>query len=158
MSEKLGVIEHSCLVLSHCFFSLEIVGLVHAGSNPNMQPQTSQSGGVPGTWISSTLASLLDSVPNNPAFASEGGALITKAFQRVSSFKTEQASTQQGQVQLQSTSSVVAQQKRVGANGRNGVGFMFVSFLVGLVAFAWIFIIGTALKVFKGLWGRFVPS
>jgi hypothetical protein len=130
------------------------VGLVHAGSDTNLQPQTSQSVGVPAAWFSSTLASLLDSVPNSPAFASEGGVLITKAFQRVTSFKGEQTSTQQGQVQVEQTSSIVVQQnRRVGVNGRNGTGFMFVSFLVGLVAFMWIFIIGTALRVFKGIWG-----
>jgi hypothetical protein len=135
-------------------FSMLNVGLVHAGSDTNLQPQTSQSVGVPAAWFSSTLASLLDSVPNSPAFASEGGVLITKAFQRVTSFKGEQTSTQQGQVQVEQTSSIVVQQnRRVGVNGRNGTGFMFVSFLVGLVAFMWIFIIGTALRVFKGIWG-----
>lgn len=123
-----------------------------------MQPQASQSGGVPETWYSSTLASLLDSVPNSPAFASEGGALITKAFQRVASIKREPVGPQQGQVQVQHTTSVVVQQRRVGVNGGNGAGFMFVSFLVGLVAFMWIFIIGTALRIFKGLWGRFISS
>ncbi|KAJ4753032.1 NAC domain-containing protein 17 [Rhynchospora pubera] len=133
-------------------------GHVHLGSDPNMQPQTSHSGGDPETWFGSTLASFLDSVPNSPAFASEGGALITKAFQRVSSFKREQVGTQQCAVQVQQTTSVVVQQRRRGVNGSNSRGFMFVSFLVALVGFMWIFIIGTALKVFKGLWGRFVSS
>ncbi|KAJ3696522.1 hypothetical protein LUZ61_000227 [Rhynchospora tenuis] len=134
-------------------------GHIRAGSDPNMQPQTSHSGGVPETWFGSTFASFLDSVPNSPAFASEGGALITKAFQRVSSFKREQTGTQQCAVQVQQTTSVVVQQRRrVGVNGSNSRGFMFVSFLVALVAFIWIFIIGTALKVFKGLWGRFASS
>ncbi|KAJ4793977.1 NAC domain-containing protein 17 [Rhynchospora pubera] len=133
-------------------------GQVHLGSDPNMQPQTSHSGGDPETWFGSTLASFLDSVPNSPAFASEGGALITKAFQRVSSFKREQVDTQQCAVQVQQTTSVVVQQRRRGVNGSNSRGFMFVSFLVALVGFMWIFIIGTALKVFKGLWGRFVSS
>ncbi|KAG0448731.1 hypothetical protein HPP92_027698 [Vanilla planifolia] len=97
------------------------------------------------SWYSSTLWSLLDSVPSRPALASEG-ALISRAIERVSSFRTAQ----------------IHSQDAGGASGRRrreaDRGFVFISVLVGLGALFWVLAIGAVYKVMKGLWGRFISS
>ncbi|ONK81861.1 uncharacterized protein A4U43_C01F33620 [Asparagus officinalis] len=98
-----------------------------------------------GSWFNSTLMAFLDSVPSSPAFASEN-ALISRALERVSSFRAEQ-------IQEAGNPPAVARRE-----DRKIGGFLFVSFLVGLGAVTWVLVVGTALKVIKGLWGRFASS
>ncbi|KAJ3694697.1 hypothetical protein LUZ60_000074 [Juncus effusus] len=49
-------------------------------------------------------------------------------------------------------------QERRGERKGGGGGFVFVSLMVVFLAVIWIFMIGAAMKIFKGLWGYFVSS
>lgn len=96
------------------------------------------------SWFNSALSGFLHSVPSSPAFASEN-ALISRAFERVSSFRAAQ----------------VNPQRRGAASGghrNNDRGYLFISVLVGIGAVFWVLTVGAAFKVFKGLWGRFISS
>ncbi|KAG1363315.1 NAC domain-containing protein 17 [Cocos nucifera] len=139
----------------HVIMSPPAPGIVNA-STPNVGVNTQgQFGSVRGasdSWFSSALSALLDSVPSSPAIASEN-ALISRAFQRVSSFRAGQIGAQEPNATT--GGGIVASGRQRGSH--NG-GFVFISFLVGLVAVFWVLTIGVALKVFKGLWGKFISS
>ncbi|PKU74422.1 NAC domain-containing protein 17 isoform X2 [Dendrobium catenatum] len=96
------------------------------------------------SWFNSTLSGFLHSVPSSPAFASEN-ALISRAFERVSSFRAAQVNPQQ-------------RASASGGHRSNDRGYLFISGLVGIVAVFSVLIVGTAFQVFKGLWGRFISS
>ncbi|XAR62228.1 hypothetical protein NMG60_11016913 [Bertholletia excelsa] len=68
-------------------------GLVCDGSSENLltgvnqnENQSSEDRDKGGSWLSSALWALVDSIPTTPASASESTALVNKAFERVSSF------------------------------------------------------------------------
>lgn len=100
------------------------------------------------SWFNSALSAFLDSVPSSPAIAAES-PLISKALQRVSSFRGRQvpgavvpnAATGNGSVNVR-------------RQGTNSSGFLFISFLVGLGAVIWVLTIGISWKVIKGIWSR----
>lgn len=132
------------------------VGVVYAStpSNPgeNTQGQINSVRGASDSWFGSAFSSLLDSVPSRPAIASEN-ALISRALQRVSSFRAGQIGAQEPNGTTGGGTLASGRQRHT----HNG-GFLFISFLVGLVAVFWVLTIGAALKIFKGLWGKFISS
>lgn len=95
------------------------------------------------SWFNSALAAFLDSVPSSPAFASES-VLISKALERVSSFRSAQGRP--------------LQRSPAGAQRNKDRGYLFISVLVGAAAVLWVFTIGAAFKLFKGLWGKFISA
>lgn len=97
-------------------------------------------------WFTSAINSLLESVPTNPASASEN-ALISRAFERMSSFGAVRIGTREAGVAADTT-------RREGRNG----SFLFLSFLGALWAILWVLMIGTMVKVFKVIVGRFAAS
>lgn len=130
-------------------------GALYASTVPNSteQPpgQVTQEIGVSESWFSSKISAFLDSVPSSPAFASEN-TLINRALERMSSFGSVQSRMLEQNAQTGQGAS--AERRRGGLGG----GFLFISFLGGLGAIFWVLIIGAAVKVFKGLWGRFIAS
>lgn len=117
--------------------------------NEGTQNQGSYTGDSSERWFTSAINSLLESVPTNPASASEN-ALISRALERMSSF---------GAVRIGPRARDVAAD--TGAftrrEGRNG-SVLFLSFLGALWAILWVLMIGTVVKIFKALFGRFVAS
>lgn len=93
------------------------------------------------SWFNSVLSAFLDSVPSSPALASES-ALISRAIERVSSFRAAQ----------------INPQRTGGGHRSNDRGYLFISVLVGIGAVFWVLTIGAAIKIVKGLWGRFISS
>lgn len=114
--------------------------------NEHMGNQGSYTGDPPVPWFTSAINSLLESVPTNPASASEN-ALISRAFERMSSFGAVRIGTREAGVAADTT-------RREGRNG----SFLFLSFLGALWAILWVLMIGTMVKVFKVIVGRFVAS
>ncbi|PKA60390.1 NAC domain-containing protein 78 [Apostasia shenzhenica] len=99
------------------------------------------------SWFSSALSAFLDSVPSSPALASEN-ALISRAIERVSSFRSKQIHALEPDTHSGGSSNNTGIRQQV-----NDRGFLFVSFVVGITAVFWVFTIGAAVKVFKGFWG-----
>ncbi|XP_008796460.2 NAC domain-containing protein 17-like [Phoenix dactylifera] len=131
-------------------------GAVYAStpSNPgdNTQGQISPVRSASDSWFGSALSALLESVPSSPAIASEN-ALISRALRRVSSFRAGQNGAQEPNGTT-GGGTLASGRQRESHNG----GFLFTSFLVGLVAVFWVLTIGAAVKIFKGLWDKFVLS
>lgn len=125
---------------THCYSTSDLDELT--------QRQGNQLGGGSESWFSSTISALLDSVPNSPAFASEN-ALINRALQRMSSF---------GAGQTRAGNAATADATKAGERRGGQNGFLFISFLVGLGAVFWVLTIGTAVKVLRGLWNKFISS
>ncbi|KAJ6793164.1 NAC domain-containing protein 17-like [Iris pallida] len=100
------------------------------------------------SWFSSALSAFLDSVPSSPAIAAES-PLISKAIQRVSSFRGRQIPG--AVVPNAATGNVSVNGRR---RGTNSSGFLFISFLVGLGAVIWVLTIGISWKIIKGIWSR----
>ncbi|XP_072993205.1 NAC domain-containing protein 17-like [Typha latifolia] len=130
-------------------------GLVYTSTPLNhgksAQEQVTPDSNASPSWFNSAFSTLLDSVPSSPAIASEN-AFISKALERVSSFRKQQVGGRDPDTAIDGGTAVPGRRR-----GNNG-GFLFISFLVGLGAVLWILSIGAALKVFKGLWGRFISS
>jgi hypothetical protein len=124
---------------------------LHTGNEP---PQ--QSSNASKSWFNAALSALLDSVPSNPAIAAEiENTIICKTLQRISSFRSQQASNEENTViyrAIKRISSFKSQQAsseepttpviKATRSGR----LVFVSLLVLLAAITWTFITG------KGLW------
>lgn len=136
-------------------FSFACVGALYAStvSNSIEQPlgQVTQELGVSTSWFGSKISAFLDSVPSSPAFASEN-TLINRALERMSSFGAVQSRMLEQNAQTGRDAS--AERRRGGLGG----GFLFISILGGLGAIFWVLIIGAVVKLFKGLWGRFIAS
>ena len=144
------------------------VGLVYAnGSQSDLggvtQGEINSIASPSDSWLSSTLSAFLDSVPSTPALASEN-ALISRALERVSSFRAGQAierimrpgtgqTREAGDAPAATGTSAVTRRQ-----GNQTGGFLFISFLVGLGAVFWVLTIGATIKIIKGLWGRFILS
>ncbi|XP_008796603.2 NAC domain-containing protein 17-like [Phoenix dactylifera] len=141
---------------NHIIMAPPASGIVNASAPSNVgkntQGQFSSVRDDSDSWFSSALSALLDSVPSSPAIASEN-ALISRAFQRVSSFRAGQIGTQEPNAATGGGTVASGRQR-----GSHSGGFLFISFLVGLVAVFWVLTIGAAVKVFKGLWGKFISS
>ncbi|EHA8590457.1 NAC domain-containing protein 17 [Cocos nucifera] len=156
MTSELWTYEQDFRESNHVIIAPPASGAVYAStpSNPgeNTQGQISPVRGASDSWFSSALSSLLDSVPSRPAIASEN-ALISRALQRVSSFRAGQTGAQEPNGTT-GGGTLASGRQRESHNG----GFLFISFLVGLVAIFWVLTIGAALKIFKGLWGKFISS
>ncbi|XXG57527.1 hypothetical protein AAC387_Pa03g4659 [Persea americana] len=114
--------------------------------NEHARNRGSYTGDPPVPWFTSAINSLLESVPTNPASASEN-ALISRAFERMSSFGAVRIGTREAGVAADTT-------RREGRNG----SFLFLSFLGALWAILWVLMIGTMVKVFKVIVGRFAAS
>ena len=153
-------------VISHLYMLLNYVGLMYANgshSDPGgvTQGDINNIASPSESWLSSSLSAFLDSVPSSPALASEN-ALISRALERVSSFRAGQAiehisrtgtrHIREAAAAATGTSAVTRRQ------GNQNGGFLFISFLVGLGAIFWVLTIGATIKVIKGLWGRFTSS
>jgi len=149
--------KHTHVVLpSHASGTLNL----HAANEPpNRSSTASQS------WFNAALSALLDSVPSSPALAAEiENTVINKTLQRISSFRSHQASGEDNTVinrTLHRISSFRSQQVaseqpstptiQVTRGGR----LMFLSLLVILAAVMWTFTAGSAgsaLNFCKGLW------
>jgi len=149
--------KHTHVVLpSHASGTLNL----HAANEPpNRSSTASQS------WFNAALSALLDSVPSSPALAAEiENSVINKTLQRISSFRSHQASGEENTVinrTLHRISSFRSQQAaseqlsttriQVTRGGR----LMFISLLVILAAVMWTFTAGSAgsaLNFCKGLW------
>lgn len=102
------------------------------------------------SWFSSALSAFLDSVPSSPALAAER-PFISKALQRVSSFRTGQIPGGAVVPNAATGNGPVTGRRR----GTNNSGFLFISFLVGLGAVIWVLTIGISWKIVKGIWSRF---
>ncbi|WOL12386.1 NAC domain-containing protein [Canna indica] len=132
-------------------------GFAYASSSSTIEQTLGQNtrvdgSGTSGSWMSSALSTLLDSVPSSPALASEN-TFIGRALERVSSFRA-------GQISINDQNTTTGGQSLVsGRRGgsRNG-GVLFISFLVGLSAVFWVFTVGATIKVLKGFWSRFSSS
>ena len=152
-------------VISHLYMLLNYVGLVLSQSDPGgvTQGDINNIASPSESWLSSTFSAFLDSVPSSPALASEN-ALISRALERVSSFRAGQAIVR---ISRPETGQIREARDAPGATGTSAVtrrqgnqngGFLFISFLVGLGAVFWFLTIGATIKVIKGLWGRFISS
>ncbi|XP_077212389.1 NAC domain-containing protein 17-like [Tasmannia lanceolata] len=142
---------------SHVFMAPPTSGVVYDGSSTDVSGETHKPEGGEGdgseSWFTSSIHTLLDSIPSHPASASEN-ALINRAFERMSSF---------GAVRVGDREMAVAVGVGVGAavgrrRGRGNGGFFFVSFLGAMWAVLWLLMIGTTLKVFKSFLGWFIAS
>lgn len=129
-------------------------GVIRDGNLVNthggMQTQVGSRVDASEPWFTSAISTLLESIPTNPASASEN-ALISRALERMSSF---------GSIRIRPTNTGVAADVDTAIrrrDGRNG-GILFISFLGALWAVLWVLMIGTAVKVFKAFFGRFVAS
>ncbi|KAG0457613.1 hypothetical protein HPP92_022770 [Vanilla planifolia] len=123
-------------------------GFVNAAGTANLDADGEISNvESPHSWLSSALSAFLNSVPSSPALASDN-ALIYRAIERVSSFRGVQTSQVSGTLSE-------GQNINRGKQPANK-GFLFISVLVGIGAVFWVLTIGAAIKIVKGLWGRFI--
>ncbi|XP_010243336.1 PREDICTED: NAC domain-containing protein 17-like [Nelumbo nucifera] len=126
-------------------------GVIHAANSANpsetRQNQGSNGRASPDSWFASALWSFVESIPTNPASASES-ALINRAFERMSSF---------GRVQISARNGNVARGRAAQTRGGNR-GFLFLAFLGVLCAVLWAMMIGTTFKVFKTFLWRYISS
>lgn len=89
------------------------------------------------SWFSSALWSFVESIPTTPASASEN-ALVTKAFERMSSF---------GRVK---TKTAAGNPTTCGRRVQKFIGGMFSFSVIGVVcALLWV-LIGASVKLFQG--------
>ncbi|XP_023772241.1 NAC domain-containing protein 17 [Lactuca sativa] len=90
-----------------------------------------------GSWFSTALWSFVDSIPTTPASASEGSALVNKAFERMSSFSRGR------NVNLAAAAASAANGsglKRLEKPSSRGRGIVFFSVLGVLFAILWVFV------------------
>ncbi|XP_057490360.1 NAC domain-containing protein 17-like [Actinidia eriantha] len=112
--------------------------------NENQNQNQNQSGNVDDSgdsWLTSALWSFVESVPTTPASASEGAALVNRAFERMSSFGRVRASAGATSV---AAGNPVATLRRSGS--RHSRGFFFYAVLGVLCAILWV-LIGTSVRV-----------
>ncbi|RCV12305.1 hypothetical protein SETIT_2G258300v2 [Setaria italica] len=130
---------------------------LHAANEPPSRSSTASQ-----SWFNAALSTLLDSVPSSPALAAEiENTVINRTLQRISSFRSHQASGEENTVinrTLQRISSFRSQQavreepstRRIQVT--RGGRLTFISLLVILAAVMWTFTAGSALNFCKGLW------
>ncbi|XP_042406082.1 NAC domain-containing protein 17-like [Zingiber officinale] len=136
------------------FSAMPTSGVEYASASPNIemtQGQNTHVGHDSGSWITSALSTLLDSVPSSPALASEN-AFINKALERVSSFRG-------AQIGLCGASTITDGQSSTSRRRQfHNSSFLFVSLLVGFSAVFWLFIVGASVKLFKVFFSKFSSS
>ncbi|XP_010261099.1 PREDICTED: NAC domain-containing protein 17-like [Nelumbo nucifera] len=134
------------------FLSPPTSGVLHAGSSTNFgdtnQNQGSSGGDLPDSWFTSALWTFVESIPTNPASASENAL---RAFERVSSFGRNMQINARN---INSRRHHANPTRRVGANR----GFFLLSVLGVVFAISWVLMMGTPLKDFRTFLRRFASS
>ncbi|KAA8522557.1 hypothetical protein F0562_013082 [Nyssa sinensis] len=122
-------------------------GVLYAGNSAspslggNQNPSNQADDGTQ-SWVSSSLWSFLESIPTNPASASEN-ALVNRAFERMSSFS---------RVRINAGNRNAAAGNPTATMGRSSKynrGFFYFSVLGMVCAILWV-LMGTSVKVLEG--------
>ncbi|XP_042400660.1 NAC domain-containing protein 17-like [Zingiber officinale] len=139
---------------SQVFSALPTSGVAYAATSLNIemaQGQSSHVGYHSGSWLTSALSTVLDSVPSGPALASEN-PFLSRALERVSSFRGGQIGPRHPNTATDGQSSISGRRRS------HNSSFLLISLLVGLSAIFWLFIVGASVKMFKGFFARFSSS